>query len=456
MLAPILALATAALAGGPGPAAEPNLVLVTLDTVRADHCSLYGYERPTTPFLDRLGAEGVVFDAAYAPMAVTGPSHGTLFASRSPVSLGLHRNGLTLADTAMLAGVLADRGYVTAGFVGSFVLNRRFGFDRGFAHFDDDLEGGTASMTNRRWEGLRVDGSFDRTAVETNRRVTAWLRSQRPAGPVFLWVHYFDAHGPHTPAPGYAARFPPTGGDGRARIAALYDAEIRSVDDQLAHLAGVVERHLGDNTLVVVVGDHGEGFMDHGWPGHGPLIYEEDVRVPLVLHWPGRIPAGGRVDHPVGLVDLAPTVLDLLGVDEHPGSFRGRSWAGAVSGGGGAVAEHPVYFIRRTYAGGSTTKRVLPWAEDTVTLDITGVKYGVRRGRWKYIEAPEEGTRELYSLTDDPGETTNLVGAEPAVARRLSEELAAWHREQLAAATGEARPASAEDIEALRALGYVD
>jgi arylsulfatase A-like enzyme len=439
----------AVLAGGCRRAPNrPNLLLVTVDTLRADHTTPYGYHRDTTPVLARLAREGVVVDQAYAPMATTGPSHAALFTARYPLSLGYLRNGQRLDEAhTTLAERLHAAGYRTSGAVSSFVLDKRLGFAQGFGTYDCRFEKKRATATMERWEGLTVPAGFDRRGDETTDVALAWLARRGRDRPFFLWVHYFDPHQPYSPPAPYDGRFAATGEAGLPGTVALYDGEIAFTDREIGRLLDAIEAEgLSARTLVVVTADHGEGLMQHGHMGHGLHLYEEAVRVPLVFRWPGSLPAGARVPGPVEHVDLMPTVLDLLGVPRGPEDVQGQSLAEALRGRPGTPGRDPrraVFLQRRLYD------------TDVVSgFRVKGEKFAVRAGQWKYVEAPEEETRELYDLQADPAETKDLFAAHAAVAERLARGLAGWRgRFDRRARAGD--DSSSEMQEALRALGYV-
>jgi arylsulfatase A-like enzyme len=440
----LLGLACAREAPQPG-----NLLLVTLDTTRADHLSAYGYARETTPVLRELAAQGTRFAEAYAPTATTSPSHATLFTSLHPLAHGIVRNGLELrAAERTLAEILRERGYATAAFVSSFVLDERFGYAQGFDLYDDDFAAGEASLPARdAWREHAMQGGFDRPADATTRRAVAWLESGRdPARPFFLFVHYFDPHAPMRPPEAHAARFAPEPGASRLEVRiGRYDGEIAFVDEQIGLLLDALARAgQGDRTLVAVTADHGEGLLQHGQLAHGVHLYEEAVRVPLMLRWPGVVPAGRVVEAPVALVDLAPTLLELLGVHGPVADFQGESVARAVRDGAALDPERGVYLQRRHYDGQEIGGE---WIE--------GDLYGVRQGRWKYLESGDGSRRELYDLEEDPGETRNLADSQPEQARRLAGRVAAWRASARRSGLPPREPTESER-QGLEALGYVE
>ncbi|HEX9636555.1 MAG TPA: sulfatase [Acidobacteriota bacterium] len=421
----------------------PNILLITIDTLRQDHCSAYGYERETTPALSRFADQGTKFDLAYAPMATTAPTHATIFTAHYPISHRVIKNGLMLApklDT--LAELLRASGYQTAGIVSSFVLETKSGLAQGFELYDDQftLEGSTSRP--RFW--VRP-GGFDRRADVTTERVIRWLAEERrPDRPFFLFVHYFDPHEPYVPPQPFAARFAPAGRPSSKLELDLsrYDAEIAFTDSQIAVLLESLRiSGLEHDTVIAITADHGEGLMQHGHMGHGVHIYEESVRVPLLMRWPGKIGAGRIISEPVELVDLAPTLLDLARLPYDPGRFQGRSLAASLLDGDPLEPTRPIYLHRRPYRG-----------ERIAGAWFQGERFAVRLGNWKLLERSEDSKDELYDLANDPEEQTNLYAADSTEAQSLATLLGAW--KQASGADGAALELSEEDLARLRALGY--
>ncbi len=437
------------------PGVAPSVLLITIDTARADHFSSYGYGRPTTPFIDGLAREGILFEAAYTPTPTTAPAHASLFTATYPSEHGVLKNGHVLeASRPTLATALQGAGYRTAAIVSSYVLAKQFGLGRGFAHYDDDFTAANSSVVVEEWEDSKGVGHFDRRADETTERAVAWLRANGDSGPFFLWVHYFDPHHPFDPPPAQrrllqdAAKAPARGGrgapdddeDARERTLA-YDAEIRFVDDQVGRLVDYLDDRLGrERTLVVVATDHGEGLMQRGWMAHGVHLHEELVRAALIMRWPARLPSGRRVLAPVGLIDIAPTVLALLDLEPMPTGTGSPSQA--LRADGDVAQDRPLFFQRRPY----DTPEHRGW-------DVSDPMFGIRRGRWKYIET--DGTPELFDLSADPGETRNVREQHPATADALGAELRAW-RERVDGHPHVPQQISPEDKARLRALGYVE
>ena len=453
----LLGLLAFAGSAGCGPSPPPNVVLVSIDTLRADAVGAYGGP-VATPALDRLASEGALFEQAIAPASQTTPSHATLFTGREVLHHGALRNGVPLAATAeTLAEVFQRSGYATGAFASSFVLDPRFGWAQGFEHYDAEFPRGGETLRARsgQWRQYEFDG-FDRRAAATNERALPWLESV--AEPFFLFVHYFDPHAPYAAPASRIARVPADFARAAAseRIDELretlpglrreelalalrsYQAEVLEVDAAIARLlAALADRGLDDRTLVVVTADHGEGLGQHGTLDHAPNIYEEQLRVPLLIRWPDRVPAGLRIREPIGLVDLAPTIAAAaaLAFDDPP---DGQSLLEALQT-GNVSESRPIFGRRRHYP--------RPYQGHRGTL------FFVRDGSWKLIRATESDD-ELYDLAADPAERRDLLAARPEVAKRLDALL------DTSLARHPDRVLELEPSEAVRrgleALGYVE
>jgi choline-sulfatase len=466
-LAVLLGSAAAVLAAEPAaqkaraaPARRPNVLIFTFDTTRADHTSAYGYARPTTPNLIEVAADGVRFASAYAPMATTLPSHTTMFSGLLPRTHGTLKNGLPIDPSIpLLSEALHGAGYRTAAFLSSYAVARRFGLGRGFDLYDDKFDDGSCKWQVTRWEGLDLQGAFCRRGDLTRAAAVKWLEASGylpaadgkttvpPAKPFFVWVHFFDPHNPYEPPEDQVKLFPPTGDGDLARDIAHYDAAIHFADQEMGKLLDrlAAAKQL-DDTLVIVAGDHGEGLMDHGWMLHGLQIYEEAVHVPFVFRWPAKLPKGRVIAEPVELADLTPTVLDLVGAKMRKGAhaIEGISLAGALEGKATLDAKRPVLVQRRFYAG--KAEKGIP---------VKGTKHALRVGNWKYIEAKDEGTFELYDLASDPHEKHNVFGDRKAVGEAMAAQLQATLA-KIAVAEYAPRRVSPEDAKRLEALGYVE
>lgn len=430
----------------------PNVLLISVDTLRADALGSYGGALPT-PAFDRLAQQGILFEQAFAPAPATATSHATLFTGQDPQRHGVLRNGESLPATAnVLAETFQAQGWHTGAFVSSFVLDPRFGWDQGFDHYDADLPERGATLGKEHaypgafWSAERFAG-FDRRATSTTEAARRWIEATPE--PYFAFVHYFDPHAPYVPPQVFAERaavatVPLEGrsakGIGPDKLETLirrYLGEVLYTDDALAALLDVVDRPGARPTLVVVTADHGEGLGQHHWMEHALHLYEEQLHVPLLLRWPGEIPEGRRVATPVALADVAPTVLALAGLPL-PADLDGRSLAEVVRG-GAEPAERPIFAVRRLVSESAGFG--------------TGVKLSVREGAWKYIwngDLPHE----LYDLEADPHERRNLIAERPEIAARLQARI-----EQHVASLPKMRdaaPLSEETRAALRALGYVE
>jgi choline-sulfatase len=445
----VVGLALTALCCRPAP--PPNVVLVSVDTLRADALGTYGGPLPT-PTFDRLAAEGVVFERAFAPTPATAASHATLFTGQEPQRHGLLRNGESLAaGVTPLAEVFRGHGYATAGFVSSFVLDPRFGWSRGFDRYDADIAEAGATLGKSKpypgafWSAERF-GGFDRRATATTDAARRWL--EKAPEPFFLFVHYFDPHGPYVPPAVFADRAAsivvPLDGRELPNVAPAqleqlirrYHGEVLYTDDSLAALLEAARRGRMRPTVVAVTADHGEGLGQHRWLEHAVHLYDEQVHVPLLLSAPGLLPAGRRVATPVALADVAPTLLELAGLPA-PTPIDGRSLAAAARG--ESLAPRPIFGVRRLVS-------------EEVGWD-RGVKLSVRDGRWKYIWA-SDAPHELYDLDADPAERRNVLAEHADVAAALrgtiERHVAALPQPK------EAAPLSESTREALRALGYVE
>jgi arylsulfatase A-like enzyme len=415
-------------------------VLISIDTLRADHLGAYGYSRPTSPNLDRLAAGGVVFENARSTAPWTLPAHASLLTGLAPSRHGVrtpeHRLG---ADVPVLAEVLSDAGWTTAGVVNSRYLGRAFGLDRGFDHF----------------EAIRPPAATEASSVESPAR--RWLEAHAGGAPFFLFVHFYDVHSDYGASPEIEALMAPgpAGGiRGRTeelqavrrgdrqldaadleRVVALYDAGIRQVDEAIGRLLETLdELGVSERTWVVVTSDHGEEFLEHGGVLHGRTHYRELLHVPLLWRGPG-VPAGVRIEAPVSLVDVVPTVIAGLGLSDHP-PVDGVDLAPLLAGSSPESGSG-----RYIVAEGDHGRN-----EDDTLRSIRGPRYALIHDRLS-------DRVELFDLRADPGESTDLAQARPEIRDEL--------RRRLDDATTESRPASprtplsAREEAELRALGYL-
>ncbi|HEX2484706.1 MAG TPA: sulfatase [Myxococcota bacterium] len=467
-------LAAAALAAAaplacrePARARPPNLVLVSVDSLRADHLHAYGYPRETSPTFDRLAREGARFESAVSTTSWTLPAHAALFTGLYDSTHGLVDNGLRLApELTTLAETLARAGYHTAGFYGGPYLHPTFGLSDGFEVWESCMTAvpGELSDAELRAESRapRARSHGDVTGPRTLERVARWAERQPRERPFFLFVHLWDVHYDFIPPPPYDRLFDPdyrgtlTGVDFMGNLAvnrrmdrrdlehlvALYDGEIRFTDDVLGRLLDDLRaRGLLGDALVVVTADHGEEFFEHGRKGHQKTLFDEVVRVPLVLHWPGRLPAGRVVPDQVRLVDLAPTLLAAAGVPA-PAGVDGRDVLPLARG----EPLAPQDALLELYADG----------RDQRALRTRELKAYARRGRRGRPPA-EVG----YDLRVDPGERVPLRRRDDA---RVDAAFASLDRARAAALArrrelgGGARETAVDDEtrRRLEQLGYLD
>lgn len=418
------AILLAAACGGREPE-RPSVVLVTLDTTRADRIGAYGYAGARTPVFDRIAAEGALFERAWTVTPLTTPAHASLMTGLLPAAHGVRNNGrLRLSEEVeTLAERFAGAGYATGGFVAAFPVSRAFGLAQGFETFDDDfgVDPGGRARSERRCD-------------EVNARAIPWIRARTKDRdrPFFLWVHYFDAHDPYAPPGRLAVEF-----SGRP-----YDGEIAHADACLGELLGAIGEGGGlDRTVVAVTGDHGEALGEHGEPTHGLFVYEETIRIPLALRAPWTVPRGIRRTDLASLVDLLPTLLRLARLAPAEG-IHGRD---LFEDAAGAVPSDP------TERGPA---RAL-WAESWFGHEefLWAPLVAVRVGDGKWIAAPRP---ERYDLAADPGETRNLAGEEPSkdeALRSLLSRLAPWAASGAVAASE--GPVDDDHLARLESLGYL-
>ncbi len=398
-----------------------NVLLITLDTTRADRLGCYGYAAAATPALDQLAAEGVLFDQAFSAVPMTLPSHASIMTGLFPPEHGLRINGehrLDLSDPT-LPEVLHQRGYQTGAFIAAFPLDSRNGLDRGFDTYDDDL-----STAYEHYDG---DLSAYRPGDKVTDSAITWLENRSEDQPFFCWVHLFDPHKPYHPHD--ADELAGT----RYRGRASYDAEIAFMDVQIGRLTRFLkEEGLAANTLVVAVGDHGEGLGEHQEAAHAYMLYETTLHVPLIFSLPGRIPQGLRVDALVSLVDLFATIPDLLEAGEVD-QRSGRSIAAAVHG----------HEMKSVSSYGET--------QFPFTSGNWSPLWSLTTPQWKYIRSARH---HLYDRQADPRELNNLAEARPEKVKELEQDLQGIE-EGMAYHSAEQIESTAEDIALLGALGYV-
>jgi arylsulfatase A-like enzyme/Tfp pilus assembly protein PilF len=391
------------------------VILISIDTLRADRLPVYGYTDGETPTIDRLAADSVVFDSAWAQSPQTLPAHASILTGLLPFQHGVRDNvGFALnADVPTLAERLSGAGYATGAFVSSFVLRRQVGLDRGFATYDDRMPAAAPD---------RPLGSVQRAGTETVAAAINWLRAQT-SSEYFLWLHLYEPHTPYTPTT------MPASGDS-------YDGEVTDADHIVGTLiAALTERDEYGRATIVLLSDHGEGLGDHGEDEHGVFLYRSTIQIPLLIKQPNGSGRDQRVSTAVQQVDVSATLLDVLGLPPLPDS-RGRSLRPVLTDAGAGAATLPPATI---YAEALSARYHFGWSE----------LYAITDERYRLIHAP---TDQLFDLQQDPGELTSVAGERPQVVTAMRGAL-----DQLLAgqAVDEPSAVSAADRQRLAALGYV-
>ncbi|HWZ82002.1 MAG TPA: sulfatase-like hydrolase/transferase [Terriglobales bacterium] len=407
-----------------------NVILITLDTTRADRMGFLGSKRGLTPNLDALSRQSVVFTHAYAQVPVTTASHATILTGTYPQFHQVNDFGVPLAEDVPYAPpILKARGYQTAAFIGSLVLDPAArsapGFDRGFDTFDGGFR--------RRHPGESRYQSIERRGGEVVARALAWI-AQHPRGPFFVWVHLYDAHDPYDPPEPYKTRY----------ASAPYDGEIAYADSVVGKFLSQLRAHgLFENSLIAVMADHGEALGEHGEETHGIFLYDETIHVPLLFKLPAEKTAGKRIENRVELVDVLPTILQGVGVPV-PAEVQGQSLLAltkAPIATSGANKQQPIA-DRPAYSESDYPHRTFGWS----TLRA------LRSGKYLFVEAPRP---ELYDQSIDPQSSRNLSATSNAVATTLAGQLDAFR-----ARTSTSKEAPKANVdpglqEKLSALGYV-
>jgi arylsulfatase A-like enzyme len=423
----------------------PNIVLISIDSLRADHLHAYGYERETSPNIDALARDGAIFETVISPTSWTLPAHMTLMTSLAPEEHGVITNRLRLGthvDTLPMR--LQRAGYTTAGFVSATYLDGIYGFSRGFDEYDD-------------YTLLRVAGEKSRAAVTSRavaQRAIDFLHQHaaaHDARPFFLFLHFFDVHYNYNPPPPFARMFDGAYAGGATgdvdsirkgmssrdlnHDVALYDGEIAWVDANIGNILATLRRlGIDDNTIIAITADHGEEFLEHGQAAHYKTLYDEVLRVPLVIRYPGHVFSGRRLQGQVRLMDVAPTLLTLAGlpVAKPRSGTQARSLACLL-----------------TSAGPPRPAPVLP-----AFGDLRGEVASVRTGGAKLIRNLRTHREEFYDLVSDPGERTNLDALAKTQRDQLRVILDRW---RLTATNSSNTQADLDEEEkaTLRSLGYM-
>ncbi len=420
----------------------PNVLLISVDTLRADRLASYGYSRITSPFIDQLMDEGVRFSDARTVEPLTAPALTSMLTGLHPHEHGATRNGVAMRkDLPSLPKLLKRRGYRTAAFVANWTLRDKIsGLGE---HFEDYFP----VLERKRWLVFASESNAD----DVNQAGKRWLRAYQAedsARPYFLWLHYVEPHGPYQYWPQFAARMGIEGDDARSK-GNRYDTEIAFADDRIGAMVNWI-RALGQDRelLIVFVADHGESLGEHGYTGHGRHVYDATLRVPMAITWDGKIKPGVIADPSLN-IDLPATLLSLLKVDGAE-LFGGWNWAPELLGQAAPSASDRVTYFQ-SHRGAVKNDENRERVRQNGLLELARIE----GGRKEIVRLPSDVHR-LYDLTDDPQEEINLVAPKSSP----GDDLARWVRQvqQGLALSDELPPPSleAEDLEQLRALGYLD
>src|SRR6266550_673501 len=387
------------------------IIVISIDTLRADHLPAYGYKKVRTPAIDALAADGVVFERAYSHAPQTLPAHAAILSGRLPFETGVRDNvGFTVkTGERLLPQMLRDRGFATGGVVSAYVLRKETGISQGFDFFDGEMPASSPDVSI---------GQVQRDGAESEAIAEHWLATIGTSR-AFLFLHLYEPHKPYAPPARFAEYAP-------------YDGEIAYADEIVGRLVRYLKTHqLYDRSTVILLADHGEGLGDHGEQEHGLFVYDEAIRVPLIIKQESNTGAGRRVADLVQHIDLVPTILDLVKAPGS-GSLRGRSLKPVLEGTGRLPA--PTVYSEALYA-----RYHFGWSELTAVTD----------DRYRYIKAPRE---ELYDLMHDASERTNIAEERPQARLALKGAL-----DRVAAGAKIQPPSeiSADAQERLQALGYV-
>jgi arylsulfatase A-like enzyme/Tfp pilus assembly protein PilF len=395
---------------------QRNVILITIDTMRADYWSCNGSTDVKTPNLDRLANEGVNFQRVRTPVPLTLPSHASILTSLYPRNHGIRDNAIFQLDESHLtfAEILKKYGYRTAAFVGSFVLDPRFGLNQGFDYYDAKMSGG-AEMLER--------PDAERSAEQVYDSFARWLQQHQDPKPVFVWLHFYDPHAPYDPPVSFKKQY-------RSNP---YASEVAFTDSIIGKVITELQtRKMIEQSIVAVVGDHGEGLGQHQETTHSILIYNSTLHVPMLISAPGLIPAGMKLNELSSTIDLVPTLLDYLAIPEKMG--EGKSLRSMIENKGSTA--------KREAVSESLYPRFnLGWSE----------LYGIEFGNYHYILAPNP---ELYDVAKDPAEKQNIIGSSPKIAQDLRQKLESNYVHS-AVENPESPVIDPEVREKMESLGYV-
>ena len=403
----------------------PNIILITIDTTRADRMGFLGFKGGLTPNLDALAQGSVIFTRAYSQVPLTTPSHAVLLTGTYPQFNHVEDLGSPLGkDLPDLPDILRHHGYHTAAFIGAIILDPKNamapGFDRGFDFYDGTF--------HPRRPGESSYDSQERRAEEVESSAIRWL-NRHPQRPFFVWLHFFDPHDPYDPPSPFKERYP----------SKPYDGEIAYTDSVIGNFVKELRRrNLYENSIIAIAGDHGEAFGEHGEERHGMLLYDETVHVPLLVKLPGARSGGKRINARVGLVDVAPSLLGAAGINP-PSAMQGISMLPLMESTGSVAQEKSEE--RAVYSESNYARRNFGWSE----------LHSWRTGKYLYVRAPH---RELYDQSSDPLAAVNLSTSAGAVAETLDVQMTAFLEKTSQQKNGSLMldPSQAQK---LRALGYL-
>ncbi len=406
-----------------------NILLLSVDTLRADHLSCYGYEYPTSPNIDKLAEKGIVFDNCIAEVPLTCPSFSSMFTSKFPRTIGVTRNGLGISeDDISITELLKDNGYFTFCVQSNWTLKAKLsGLKKGFDIYDDDFH-------VKRW-GIF---SSERIADEVTQKCIDIIKKLPKDKPFFGWVHYSDPHAPYHFRKRYNVHHEEKGRNNERRYKTVksYDSEIRFTDEQI----GILLKHIPENTAIIFVADHGESLYEHNYLGHGRKLYQNEVRIPLIIVSPKV--KSGRTGMPVRGIDIGPTILgianiqkckSMLGMDvlnENINKERIR----VIETYGGAVPKIPI--LR------SLMKKSGPIMQAVIVEN------------WKLIV--KDNRKELYNIIEDPEEINNIAKKYPEKVLELHNIIKRWSIHTPVNTKKDGRKLSDEDLEVLRSMGYLE
>ena len=403
--------------------ARPNILLISMDTTRADRMGFLGSDRGLTPNLDTLAKQSVIFTHAYSQIPLTTPSHAVILTGTYPQFNGVRQLEAPLNKSLpYVPDILLHRGYRTGAVVASVILDPKAnaeGFDRGFSTY-------VAGFHPRRAEETRYQ-SEERRAETVVDDAVSWL-AQQQSGPFFLWVHFYDPHSPYDPPEPYRTRYSKS----------LYDGEIAYMDSAIGRLLSTLrEKKIYDNTLIAAMADHGEAFGEHGEQFHGVFVYDSTIRVPLLIKLPGARLAGEQRNERVGLVDVAPTLLQISGLAVPP-VMQGKSLVPVMEA---KATTDKTWGDRKIYSESEYAKVAFNWSP----------LYAWRADKYLFVAAPE---RELYDQNADPASEHNIAAQNKAVADTLLAQLTQFQK-STSSATNTKVEIGSHGSETLAALGYV-